>query len=270
MQRKLYILGLTCLLVFGFSFYYSDQSLAFDMGLERHNMTPYEIELIDNILDISSGQRHDSVVLQKNIELGKKQAEAAEQNFIEMAIRDTINGTIEEIPRSTLRSSWFLTGLNTYKSCGGHGLGTSDSYWASDLRNRNGSLVGINGYRWAKGWGTTSFTAPSTGNYSVTANYRITGNIWGGNLNVKIQFIDVNDNRTKEQNYLDLDYGYYDNVPQEQTRDFYLEGGHTYTVVFQVATEATASVGQEMADFLNTELDGTQRNVDFEWLEITN
>lgn len=264
------MIGLTCLLMIGFCFYHTDQLLALDMGLERHNMTPYEMQLTDNLIDQGSGQKDDNVELQKNIKLGKQQAEAAEKTFIETAIRDTINGTTEEMPRSTLRSSWFLTGLSTYQSCGGSGLGTSNSYWTSGLRNRNGSLVGLYGYRWAKGWGTTSFTAPSTGNYSVTANYRITGNIWGGNLKAKVKFIDVNDNRTKEATYLDLNSGYYDNVLQEQTCDFSLDGGHSYTVVFEIATEATAVMGQEMADFLNTELDGTQRNVDFEWLEITN
>ena len=269
MKKKLWMLGLTCLIVFGFSFYHSDPLLAFDMGLERNNMTSYELESIDKIGQDSS-QPGDNLELQKNIELGRKQAEAAESNFIKKAVRDTINGTTAEIPRSTLRSSWYLTGLNTYKSYGGNGTGTSNSYWTSGLRNRNGSLVELYGYRWAKGWGTTSFTVPNTGNYSVTAKYRITGRIVSGNLRVKVQFIDVNDNRTKEANYLDLNSGYYDNVLQQQTRDFYLVGGHTYTVVFESATEASGVMGPSMADFLNTELDGTQRNVDFEWLEITN
>lgn len=41
-------------------------------------------------------------------------------------------------------------------------------------------------------------------------------------------------------------------------------------MVFEVATEAQAIIGAEMADFLNTEADGTQRNVDFEYLRIVN
>ncbi len=71
MKKKLWMLGLTCLIVFGFSFYHSDPLLAFDMGLERNNMTSYELESIDKIGQDSS-QPGDNLELQKNIELGRK------------------------------------------------------------------------------------------------------------------------------------------------------------------------------------------------------
>lgn len=241
-------------------------------GLEEHNLTLYEANLIKEFSEKQPLPQFNQDELNKNIAKGQQQKKEATQEFIKKAIENTINGEVEENLNSySPQTTWYLQGFSTLDNAhGGSGLGTSDSYWASDYRNRNGSLVGINGYRWANGWGYTTFTPPSTGTYNVTSNFNITGNIWGGVLEVNVKFIDTNDNTELEQTFLRKTSGYSDNQSYNVTKSFYLKGGHSYIVVFEVATEAQAIIGAEMADFLNTETDGTQRNVDFEYLRIVN
>ncbi|MDQ7792522.1 MAG: hypothetical protein RDV00_10450 [Clostridia bacterium] len=69
---------------------------------------------------------------------------------------------------------------NRTQSKGGSGIGWSGATWAASDDIRNGSRAELYGTYWAKAWGWDYFTPSTSGNYTVSTKFYLTGRIISG------------------------------------------------------------------------------------------
>ncbi len=222
----------------------------------------------DLIINQSLSQNNSSSVTVQDMEkIATEVAQQKEEADAKVMNRIIQEATMDTQPSDSIMSTYYMTGRD--QSHGGSGAGYSDSYWETFLDvNKNGSLAEIYGSKWGKGWGWIYYTPSESRTYTIGANYNLTGRIVGGNLNIKLIVTDTSNGSSNEQTCFSATSGYFDNIPKSSSKSFYLTSGHRYAITWEANTEASAVASAAMSDFLNTELDGTKRNITFNYFTV--
>ncbi|MEW6772123.1 MAG: hypothetical protein AB1330_12150 [Bacillota bacterium] len=212
----------------------------------------------------------------ENKAIADQQKREADQKALEQIIQGakTLPGSAQKppVPQSkdigsvapaAVVKTWYYWPY-TNQSKGGSGIGWSDVYWAASDIIRNGSRAEVYGNYWAKAWGWDYYTPSTTGNYSVTTYFYVTGAIYSGSyLAVRVKVTDTTTGQTITRTIFNPTSGYFDNQWVSATEQFYLYAGRRYAFTFETETNAGAIYSATASDFYTREFDGTQRQIYF-------
>lgn len=269
---------LATLIIFSLLLMLLTATVAYAKSFGESNLSAWDIELqqqreAEKPLPLDEGIKK----FNENKAIADQQKAEADQKALEQIIQGarTSPGSVEippgleskkdtgSVTSAAVVKTWYYW-ANRDKSNGGSGIGWSGSSWAASDDIRNGSRAELYGDYWAKAWGWDYYTPSTTGNYSVTTKFYVTGRIISGSsLAVKVKVTDTSTGQTVTRTIFNPSPGYFNNQEVIATEQFYLYAGHNYAFTFDTETDASALVTATFSDFFEKEFGGTQRKIYF-------
>lgn len=115
------------------------------------------------------------------------------------------------------------------------------------------AAASVYGTYWAAAKGWNYFDPSTSGTYNIYNRWLISGLINNGsNLNIDLIIKDRTTGSTTTMNLRNLTDGTYNNYEDQETKQFYMTGGHKYLIYFDVKVTASTSGWATEIDFENS------------------
>lgn len=277
MRRVVVTLAIFCLLL-GLA-----GSVAYAASVSQSNLSPLDIWLEEQREGPQALPPDEAIKkFNENKAIADQQKAEADQRVLEQIIQgartsdsvetslelDSKKATDSVAPLGVVKTIYYWP--NRTQSKGGSGIGWSGATWAASDDIRNGSRAELYGTYWAKAWGWDYFTPSTSGNYTVSTKFYLTGRIISGSsLKVRVKVTDTTTGQAITRTIYDPSPGYFDNQYVGRTEQFYLYAGRKYSFTFETETNSSSVISPTFADFYEKEFDGTQRKIYFYSMQIS-
>jgi len=235
--------------------------------------------------DINSDRNHAKEEYEKNRKQAEEQYDKAMKEAakeLEQSAPQNISNTKEPVT-GTMYAKWYSPTYG-YTNYGGAGIGYSTAYSSMTGRSHIIARAEVYGTYWATAQHWVKFTYnESDAWHRVNASYFLRGNLMGGNavgqgsssIKVRLQVWDHTTNSLSEIKDLLYDpqsgwYSVYYDGNYSGYLNVLLKKGHVYSISLIYDVNASGLLqGAAHSDFQSTQFNGLQRQVAWNWVELT-